>query len=47
MHLARLEVDIALRRLLDRLPALGLDPDRPTAPRGLVFRKPPALHVLW
>ncbi|MDH6520825.1 cytochrome P450 [Streptomyces sp. SAI-124] len=46
-HLARLETRIALRHLLDRLPALRLDPARPAAPRGLVFRKPPALHVLW
>jgi len=46
-HLARLETRIALRHLLDRLPALRLDPDHPTAPYGLVFRKPPALHVLW
>ncbi|MFC8675382.1 cytochrome P450 [Streptomyces griseorubiginosus] len=46
-HLARLETRIALRHLLDRLPALRLDPDRPTAPEGLVFRKPPALHVRW
>ncbi|GHH29420.1 cytochrome P450 [Streptomyces lanatus] len=46
-HLARLEARIALQRLLERLPALRLDPDRPTAPYGLVFRKPPSLHVLW
>ncbi|MFF4800600.1 cytochrome P450 [Streptomyces sp. NPDC001351] len=46
-HLARLETRIALQRLLERLPALRLDPDRPTAPHGLVFRKPPALHVQW
>ncbi|SDP04715.1 Cytochrome P450 [Streptomyces sp. cf386] len=46
-HLARLETRIALRHLLERLPALRLDPDFPTAPYGLVFRKPPTLHVLW
>ncbi|WP_405875376.1 MULTISPECIES: cytochrome P450 [unclassified Streptomyces] len=46
-HLARLETRIALQHLLERLPALRLDPDRPTAPYGLVFRKPLALHVLW
>lgn len=46
-HLARLETKIALRHLLDRLPALRLDPDHPTAPEGLVFRKPPSLHVRW
>jgi cytochrome P450 len=46
-HLARLETRIALQRLLERLPALRLDPDRPATPHGLVFRKPPALHVRW
>jgi cytochrome P450 len=46
-HLARLEAHTAVGRLLDRLPRLRLDPERPAAPRGLVFRKPPALHVLW
>jgi cytochrome P450 len=46
-HLARLETRIALQRLLGRLPALRLDPDRRAAPYGLVFRKPPTLHVLW
>jgi cytochrome P450 len=47
MHLARLEAHTVLGRLLDRLPRLRLDPARPSAPRGLVFRKPPALHVVW
>jgi cytochrome P450 len=46
-HLARTETAVAIRRLLDRLPGLRLDPDHPNAPRGLVFRKPPALHVRW
>jgi cytochrome P450 len=46
-HLARTETTIALGRLLDRLPELRLDPAHPSAPRGLVFRKPPALHVRW
>jgi cytochrome P450 len=46
-HLARTETAIAVRRLLDRLPGLRLDPDHPNAPRGLVFRKPPALRVRW
>jgi cytochrome P450 len=46
MHLARLEAHAALARLL-RLPGLRPDPERPAAVRGLVFRKPPALHVLW
>jgi cytochrome P450 len=47
MHLARLEAHTAIARVLDRLPGLRLDPERPAAPRGLVFRKPPELHVLW
>jgi cytochrome P450 len=47
MHLARLEAQTALARMLERLPRLRLDPARPAAPRGLVFRKPPELHVLW
>ena len=47
MHLARLEAHIAVGRLLERLPGLRLDPARPSAPRGLVFRKPPELHVVW
>ncbi|MGW1780871.1 cytochrome P450 [Streptomyces sp. NPDC002143] len=46
-HLARLETRIALQHLLERLPALRLDPDHSTAPHGLVFRKPPTLHVRW
>jgi cytochrome P450 len=46
-HLARLEARIAVETLLDRLPGLHLDPAHPAAPRGLVFRKPPGLHVRW
>lgn len=47
MHLARLEARIALERALARLPGLRLDPELPSAPRGLVFRKPPTLHACW
>jgi cytochrome P450 len=47
MHLARLEAHTMLSRLFERLPSLRLDAARPSAPRGLVFRKPPALHVVW
>jgi cytochrome P450 len=47
MHLARLEAQTAIDRLLDRLPRPRLDPARQAAPRGLVFRKPPELHVMW
>ena len=37
----------ARARALERLPGLRLDPARPAAPRGLVFRKPPTLHAVW
>jgi cytochrome P450 len=47
VHLARLEARTALTILLDRLPGLRLDPEHPSEVRGLVFRKPPALHVVW
>jgi cytochrome P450 len=47
VHLARLEARAALDALLGRLNRLRLDPERPSAARGLVFRKPPALHVVW
>jgi len=47
MHLARLEAHTAVEWLLDALPGLRLDPAHPTAPRGLVFRKPPELRVVW
>jgi cytochrome P450 len=47
MHLARLEAHTAVDRLLRRLPNLRLDPAREHEPRGLVFRKPSELHVLW
>jgi cytochrome P450 len=47
MHLARLEAHTAIGRLLDRLPSLRLEPGQETAPRGLVFRKPPALQAVW
>jgi cytochrome P450 len=46
-QLARQEAAVAVGTLLYRLPGLRLDPDRPSAPRGLVFRKPPSLHVRW
>ncbi len=46
-YLARTETTVAVSRLLDRLPGLRLDPERPNTPRGLVFRKPPTLFVRW
>jgi len=46
-QLARLEANAALAAVLDNLPGVRLDPGQPSAPRGLVFRKPPSLHVRW
>jgi len=46
-QLARLETRAVITALLDGRPGLRLDPARPARPAGLVFRKPPALHVLW
>ena len=46
VHLARLEAHAAVGALLERFPGLRLDPDRPSAPSGLVFRKPVELNVL-
>lgn len=46
-QLARLEASAAIGALLEQLPGLRLDPARPSAPQGLVFRKPASLHVLW
>jgi cytochrome P450 len=46
-HLARLEATAAVSALLARLPGLRLDPRRPPAPYGQVFRKPDELHALW
>jgi cytochrome P450 len=46
-QLARLEASAAIAALLGSLPGLRLDPARPSAPQGLVFRKPPSLHVCW
>jgi cytochrome P450 len=46
-HLARLEAQIAVDTLLDRLPRLRLDDRYRPAPRGLVFRKPTELRACW
>jgi cytochrome P450 len=45
VHLARLEARTAVATLLNRLPQLHLDRERPASVRGLVFRKPPRLDV--
>ena len=47
VHLARLEAQAAVHAAVRRLPGLRLDPERSSAPSGLVFRKPPSLHVCW
>jgi len=47
VHLARLEARMALARLFARLPRLRLDPTQRSRVRGLVFRKPSELRVLW
>jgi cytochrome P450 len=48
MHLARLEMRVALNLLFDRLPNLHLDPDRDDPHiRGQVFRSPTSLPVLF
>jgi cytochrome P450 len=46
-HLARLEAQVATHTMLERLPGLRLDAASPSAPVGLVFRKPPELRVRW
>jgi len=46
-HLARMETTAAVAALLDLLPGVRLDPGRPSVPQGLIFRKPPTLHVRW
>jgi cytochrome P450 len=46
MHLARIETQVVLETLLERLPGLRLDPDAEDVHiRGLVFRSPNALPV--
>lgn len=47
VHLARLEARCGLLALLEGLPGLELDPDRPSEVRGLVFRKPATLNARW
>ena len=45
-HVARLETSTAVATVLG-LPGLRLDPGHDSAPRGLVFRKPPELRIQW
>jgi cytochrome P450 len=46
-HLARLEADVALNAILDRLPNLRLDPAETSTIVGLAFRSPDRLPVLF
>ena len=46
-HFSRVQMRIALRRLLERLPGIRLDPERPPAFDGWEFRAPQHLHVIW
>lgn len=45
--LARLEAQVGLQILFNRLPGLAFDSERLCAPRGHEFRKPPELYVTW
>jgi cytochrome P450 len=48
IHLARMEMRVALEALFDRLPGLRLDPGaEPPAIVGMAFRAPHHLHVTW
>ena len=48
MHLARMETQVALSMLFDRLPNLRLDPDIDDHYiSGEIFRAPPRLDVVW
>jgi cytochrome P450 len=47
-HLARLEMNVALQLLLDRLPNLRLDPEQPEpVVRGVTMRKPERVNVVF
>ena len=46
-HFSRVQMRIALGRLLERLPGIRLDPERPPVFDGWEFRAPQHLHVLW
>jgi cytochrome P450 len=46
-HFSRVQMRIALTRLLERLPGIRLDPERPPVFDGWEFRAPQHLHVRW
>jgi len=47
IHLARIETTAVINAVLEHLPNIELDRDRTRWPRGLVFRKPAAVHAHW
>ncbi len=48
IHLARMEMRVALEAVLDRLPNVRVDPDQPPPQiKGLGFRAPHHLHVVF
>jgi cytochrome P450 len=47
VNLARLQGQMALRAVFERLPGLRLDAERPSEPEGFNFRRPSHLHVHW
>ena len=48
MHLARMEMKVALDGVLDRLTGLRLDPEAPPPQIvGTAFRSPDSLPVVW
>jgi cytochrome P450 len=48
VHLARMELRVAVNALFDRLPHLRADPEFPPAPiTGLMFRAPDHVHAVW
>ena len=46
-HFSRVQMRIALQRLLERLPNLRLDDERPPVFTGWEFRAPRNLNVVW
>jgi cytochrome P450 len=46
-QLARLQMRIGLRLLVERLPGIHLDPQRPPSFRGWEYRGPVSLHARW
>lgn len=46
-HFSRVQMRIAVQRLLERLPGLRLDPERPPVFTGWEFRAPRNLDVVW